>query len=248
LIHTEHEGSKARTAEQKAGNVERTPFARAMILDVGEHEREADNPNRDVEKEDQPPRCKGGDEAAERRTQYRRHEAGRRDVLHQPDQIALVAAAHHHQPAHRHHHRAADALQHARRDEREERVREAAQHRRTGEHDDRERKHRARAEPVGEPPARRNEHGERDQVRRHADAHVDRILVEGARHRRQRRRDDRAVEHLHEHRAPDDQRDEHRAPLGCEEAEHAGQCVGKTIWFVVDVPRGQRDVTVFIRV
>ena len=73
--------------------------------------------------------------------------------------------------------------------------------------------HAARAEPVGDPAADRDEHREREQVGRDREAERERALAERGRDRRQRRRQRGRIEVLHEQRAGDDQRDQHEGRL-----------------------------------
>ena len=223
LIEADDKRADAGTAENEAEKIERAAFFGAMIFHDRKHEREAHDADRNIEEEDVATRCERRDEAADRRPEHRRDQARRRDELREPDELAFVAIAKDDEPAHRHHHRSADALQHACGGEFPKRIRRTAENRCDGEDDDRRCKDRLRSEPVGHPAARWNEHRQREQIRRHAEAEVGGPLVERLRDFRQRRRDDRAVEHFHEERARDDEREQRGTVLGGEETANEQQ-------------------------
>jgi hypothetical protein len=65
----------------------------------------------------------------------------------------------------------------------------------------------ARTESRACPSGGRHEHRHRDQVDGDTGGEIERRFAEIARDRRQRRRDDRAVQRLHEERCRDDERD-----------------------------------------
>ena len=149
----------------------------------------------------------GGDEAAERRTEDQRGESGPGDVGDGLGELVLGRVAQHDEAADRHHHGAAEALHNAHQGELCERVRQAAEQRGEREDPDRRGKDGARAKAVGDPAADGDEDGQREQVRRHADVQTDGADVEAARHLREGRGDDGAVEVLHEEGARDQRGD-----------------------------------------
>ena len=105
----------------------------------------------------------------------------------------------------RHHHRATRALDDAGQHEAGERTRKAAQNRPGREDDDRRAEYGPRAESIRDPAARRDEDGQSQKIRSQRQFQRDRILVQVACDRRQRRRQNRPVEVLHQQRAGDDQ-------------------------------------------
>ncbi len=112
-----------------------------------------------------------------------------------------------HEAADRHHHRAAHALHEPRRDERAERAARGAADRAEQEHRDRGHERRARAETVRDPAADRDEHRERQQVRRERKLQRDRVGREIRRDRGQRGREHGRVHVLDEQGTSDDQRE-----------------------------------------
>ena len=185
----------------------RRPFGLEVGNVAGRH-RHADQADRHVDDEDPMPRCIRGDEAAERRTADRPDQRRYGHQRHGVDQKPLVDAAHQDEAADRRHHRAAGALNNARHHELIERARQRAADRAEHEHDDGDAEDIARAEAVGDPAARRNENGEREQIRRDGKFQRQRIGAERLRDGRQRGRDHRRVHVFHEQRDRDDQRDD----------------------------------------
>ena len=121
-------------------------------------------------------------------------------------EFGLRRVAEHEHAADRGHQRAAEPLYRARGDELRQVVRQAAAERTQREYDNRDRENLAGAEAIGEPAGSGNKHRRRQEVDGYADAHADRRNAERGAHLRQRRRDDRAVQKLHEESDGDDQR------------------------------------------
>ena len=147
-----------------------------------------------------------GDQPAEHRADDRRHHEHRRGV-------ALVARPLHRRGdlgddrlRERNTSRAAEALQHAADDQRHH-VRRHGRDQRAGQDEaDRDQHHRAPAVDVGQLAVERRRHGRGEQIGRHHPGDIVEI-VEADGDRRQRRRDDGAVERAEEHRQQDREHD-----------------------------------------
>jgi len=186
--------------------IERRRRCDADVLDVARHQHDADEPDRHVDEEDPVPGEVGGDEAADRRPNDRADQGRHGHPHHGAEQCAAVDGAHQDEAADRRHHGAADALHDARHHEPGERARERAADRACDEHRDGGAEHRARAEPVGGPAARRDEDGEREQVAGDGELERERAGADIGRDRRQRGGDHGRVHVLHEQRDRNDKR------------------------------------------
>ena len=203
--------SESEPREHEADEVERWTIVLAKIRNEARGEPDAEKADRDIDPEDPAPVEIGGDEAAEHRAEHGSDQRRHGQIGEGAHEIALRHGAQDDEPSHRNHHGSARALKRASRHEAEERVGEAAGDGAEREHADRGAKDGARTEPVGAPAADRDEHGERQQIGGEGKLQVDRIDVEVDGDRRERGRDHRAVDILHEESAGDDERQKERA-------------------------------------
>jgi hypothetical protein len=182
------------TAAERASAdaVERRPVRRTrQVQRAGDHE-ERHQPERRVEREDPPPRQVVDRQPADQGPAHRGDDVR---CAQQAKVAATLAGAHDladdglgadHQPAR------ADALQHAKRDERRRRLRGAAQHGPGHEHPDRDEQHRLAPVPVAELAVERHRRGRRrEECGEHGGHEVE--PTEVGRHGGQRRRHDRLV-------------------------------------------------------
>ena len=204
----ERDAAKPDPGQHQPVEIEALGILAADRVDVAQRHEDAEQADRDVDQEDPVPGQIGGDEAAERRADHRADQRRHRDPGHRIHQRALVDRAQQHQPSDRRHHRAADALQDARDHEIGDRGGQRAADRADHEDGDGDREHHARAEPVGGPAARRNEHRQRQQIRGDGELQRQRAGADIGGDRRQRGRDDRRIHVLHEQGGGHDERDQ----------------------------------------
>ena len=209
-VETVHQGPQRQTGERKSGHIEGALFRFTRFPDIAKHHDDADDPERNVQKEYPSPGCIGCDEPAERRPENRRQQSGPSRDRRYPQEIAFLGAAQHNQPANGRHQSRRRALNHARRDEAVEIRSDATGDRSQREDADGAAEDRSRSEAVGQPAARRNEDRKRQHIGGDADTELDCTDAKRLRHARQRGRDHGTVERLHEEGSRDNQRDQRR--------------------------------------
>ena len=182
------------------------------ILEIVQRRQDAEAAEGHVDVEDPAPGCVSGQDAAQQRPDHRPQDRRQGHVGHGRDQLRPREAAQQDQPAHRGHHGAAQPLQHPHRQQHAEAVGHAAQRRAEGEDAERQSEDPARAEPVGEPAADRDEHGQGQDIGGHRQIQPQRRGVQAGRHVRDGGGDDGGVELLHQEGDGDDHRDDHAQP------------------------------------
>ena len=139
----------------------------------------------------------GRNKSAQRRANHQRGKRRPRHISNRLSQVFLRRVPQHDQAPDGKHHCAAEPLHNSHQRELSQSMSKPAEQRRHRKDTDRCGKYAARAKSVRHPSADRDEHSQCQHVRRHTDVQVYGSNVEALRHLRQRRRDDRAVEHLH---------------------------------------------------
>ncbi|CAL4868977.1 hypothetical protein MMA231_03267 [Asticcacaulis sp. MM231] len=103
----------ARTEQDEAQHIQRTRGFFAVVRHVETDEQKAQDADRNIDEEDDPPVQVVNDQAADQRPQHRRYQGGHGDEAHGAHQIGLGKGAHHDEPTDGRHHGAAHALQDA---------------------------------------------------------------------------------------------------------------------------------------
>ena len=194
----------AQAAQQETGPVEGLAGWQVHGGNQPEREDQADDAQRDVEKEDPVPVQVAGNEAAQRRCQHRRDQRRPDQIGHGDHALVRWGVAQHQQTAHRHHQGATGALEHTQDDEGMQVFHQAATQRSQREAGDGAGKHASCAVPVGHPAADRDEGAQGQQVGADGNVQLHRVDAERATHVRQCGCNDVAVQHFHEHRAGDE--------------------------------------------
>src|SRR5271163_3766043 len=148
---SEDEAQQPRPRQSEALEVETRDIALPNVFDELQRQQDAEQADWRIYPENPTPVEIGGDEAAERRPDYRADQRGHGEIGERVDHFGFGDAAQQHQPPDRHHHRPAEALKYAGRDQRRQRRRRAAEDRAERKDYDRRAEHRAGAELVGDP-------------------------------------------------------------------------------------------------
>ena len=188
----------AAAEEDEPDDVEGRDALGAIVGQLAQHEGEAEGAEGQVDEEDEAPAPEAHDGAAGDGAEHGADERRDRDEGHGANELRLREGPHHREAPHGHHERAAQPLDDAEEDQRVDVRREAAQQGPEREDGDRGREDAARAEAIGGPPARGDEHGEAERVAREHGAHAERGHVQRGRERRHGGVQDRRVEGLHE--------------------------------------------------
>ena len=204
-----HQQAEAGARQQESDQVEPA----RILLPLSRQEQDAEDhggdPDRHVDVEHPAPGQVGNEQTANHGTQRRRqrgrhdHDAGGAHPLGRRKRPVQ------HGHAHRHHQPAAGALDDPEEDQLAEAAGRPAQGGCPGEQHDRDQQHPPAAETVAQPPGRRNENRQADQIGDGHGGHGVGPDVELAPDRRQGHVDDRHVHDVHEHRRHEDRADGH---------------------------------------
>ena len=174
-------GNEAQPEQEKAHPVEGAARSREIRHDVVGVE-DADEPDGDVDQEDPVPCGIRHQPAAEQRADHGADEAGNADEVEYGDQLGARVSPEHGQARHRHHHGSPDTLQHPRGDEHGKRGGQGAEQGTQNEEVHGGDEDAPCPEPVGQPAAHGDEHGDGEGIAHHGELHGQRGTVEAARH------------------------------------------------------------------